>query len=105
MSDTPKTDAKSFIALDKEGRKLVVVLASTSKSFERERNLELERSNHYRDQWQTVIRERDKARAQNAKLREIAEAAIMCASLWAGSRSSTPRNLRAELDQLKEVRP
>jgi hypothetical protein len=38
MSDTPETDAKSFIAFDTEGRKLVVVLATTSESFERERD-------------------------------------------------------------------
>ena len=38
MSDTPDTDAKSFIAFDTEGRKLVVVLATTSESFERERD-------------------------------------------------------------------
>lgn len=40
MSDTPDTDAKSFIAFDTEGRKLVVVLATTSESFERERDEE-----------------------------------------------------------------
>ncbi len=44
----------------------------------------------------------EKLESENAKLREIAEAAIMCASLWGGSRSSTPRNLRSELDQLTE---
>lgn len=38
MSDTPETDAKSFLAFDTEGRKLVVVLATTSESFERERD-------------------------------------------------------------------
>jgi hypothetical protein len=38
MSDTPDTDAKSFIAFDTEGRKLVVVLATTSESLERERD-------------------------------------------------------------------
>jgi hypothetical protein len=56
MSDTPETDAKSFIAFDTEGRKLVVVLATTSESFERERDELLER---------------------NAKLRDIADRALM----------------------------
>lgn len=46
-------------------------------------------------------RERDEAMKQNATLREIAEGAIMCASLWAGSRSSTPRKLRDQLNQIK----
>jgi hypothetical protein len=46
--------------------------------------------------------ERDELREQNAKLHDIAELAIMCARLWAGSRSSTPRELREQLDRLKE---
>jgi hypothetical protein len=46
-------------------------------------------------------RERDELLKEHSTLREIAEGAIMCASLWAGSRSSTPRKLREQLNQLK----
>jgi hypothetical protein len=47
-------------------------------------------------------RERDEAREQNAKLRDIAEMAITAVALWAGSRTNSASELRAELDQLKE---
>jgi hypothetical protein len=46
-------------------------------------------------------RERDELLKEHSTLREIAEGAIMCASLWAGSRSSTPRKLRDQLNQIK----
>jgi hypothetical protein len=44
----------------------------------------------------------DKLRAQNAKLREIAEQAITAVGLWAGSRTNSASQLRADLEQLKE---
>jgi hypothetical protein len=47
-------------------------------------------------------RERDEARVENAKLRDIAERAIIAVALWAGSRTNSASALRAELDQLKE---
>jgi len=47
-------------------------------------------------------RERDKAREQNAKLRDIAEMAITAVALWAGSRTNSASELRAELEQIKE---
>jgi hypothetical protein len=57
------------------------------------------------DRWyerlERVERERDEAREQNAKLREIAEKAITAVVLWAGSRTNSASKLRAELDQLK----
>lgn len=49
-----------------------------------------------------LIRERDEAREQNAKLREIAEMAITALALWAGSRTNSAPKLRAELERLKE---
>jgi hypothetical protein len=48
--------------------------------------------------------EADKLRAQNAKLREIAENAITAVVLWAGSRTNSASKLRAELDKLKETK-
>jgi hypothetical protein len=47
-------------------------------------------------------RERDEAREQNAKLRDIAEMAITAVALWAGSRTNSAPKLRAELERLKE---
>lgn len=49
-------------------------------------------------------RERDELLKEHSTLREIAEGAIMCASLWAGSRSSTPRKLREQLNQLNQIK-
>jgi hypothetical protein len=49
-----------------------------------------------------IARERDEARGQNAKLRDIAERAITAVALWAGSRTNSASKLRAELEQLKE---
>jgi hypothetical protein len=46
--------------------------------------------------------ERDEAREQNVKLRDIAERAIIAVALWAGSRTNSASALRAELDQLKQ---
>jgi hypothetical protein len=44
----------------------------------------------------------DGAREQNAKLRDIAEMAITAVALWAGSRTNSASELRAELERLKE---
>jgi hypothetical protein len=49
-----------------------------------------------------IAKERDEARQQNAKLRDIAEMAITAVVLWAGSRTNSASKLRAELDKLKE---
>jgi hypothetical protein len=51
-----------------------------------------------------AIRERDEAREQNAKLRDIAERAITAVALWAGSRTNSASELRAELERLKETK-
>lgn len=63
------------------------------------RDLRREREAHNKTK-----RERDELLKEHSTLREIAEGAIMCASLWAGSRSSTPRKLREQLNQLNQIK-
>ena len=79
MSDTPETDKNTW-SDSSDGVLCNVVTADFAKRLERER---------------------DKAREQNSKLRDIANQAIEWLSEHEGDHSKYVRQLRAELDQLK----
>ena len=101
MTDTPETDSMAYtpvLGLD-------TVSAHFARRLERERDEalhKLELCMAANSDVARIARERDEARGQNAKLRDIAERAITAVALWAGSRTNSASKLRAELDQLKE---
>jgi len=51
-----------------------------------------------------TLHELREVREQNAKLTDIAERAIIAVALWAGSRTNSASELRAELEHLKETK-
>jgi hypothetical protein len=59
MKDTPETNR---LRGNYDEAPLLDDIWETMERIERGRAIELERANHYRDQWQTAIRERDEAR-------------------------------------------
>ncbi|MEY4350014.1 MAG: hypothetical protein RL078_56 [Bacteroidota bacterium] len=101
MSDTPETDAKSFIAFDTEGRKLVVVLATTSESFERERDEANEDLHKQLVQYDQLFDEAEKIRIERDEARD---AIVGCENKW---KFAIDMAARAELerdDALEEIR-
>jgi hypothetical protein len=93
MSDTPETDASRGYALSSHYGRL-------EGSY-----LQMDRSGPFvhAEVARKLERERDEAREQNAKLRDIAEMAIKAiSSSEYGEFSYTSAVLRAELDKLKE---
>jgi uncharacterized protein involved in exopolysaccharide biosynthesis len=97
---TPETDTKSFIAFDSEGRKLVVVLAETSRHLEQERNIL--RNGCLNDPlleitFRELKRERDKAR-------NLVQSGIRAQASLNEALDKTLNDLRQEQEQNAKLR-
>lgn len=109
MSDTPETDHLEN-GLEKTAHLSHPILWATCRKLERERNEAIHGSCVNYNFTQDARRERDEAREQNAKLREIAERAIwrmvngVCLPDVSAVRviNEEGLRLRAELEQIKE---
>jgi hypothetical protein len=88
---------------DADGRCLICVMICKRDRAIRERD-EAIKQIHEEARDYEMQKERDEAREQNAKLRDIAERAITAVALWAGSRTNSASELRAELEHLNEVK-
>ena len=106
MSDTPETDAAWHEYISPPYTYGAGDLCILAERLERERDEAIRQRNETNESSKYAVdyamRERDEAREQNAKLRDIADRAITAVALWAGSRTNSASELRAELDQLKE---
>jgi len=105
MNDTPETD-KATIA---SGGDWCPVLRETCRRLERERDNEMKWHHQtHKELVETqcklmdITQERDEAMEKNAKLRDIAEAAIDWLKLGNPDDKRAAGHIRAELEQIKE---
>jgi hypothetical protein len=89
---------------DADGRCLICLMICERDNAIRELNIEKKIAQKVCLEITRLERQRDEAREQNAKLRDIAERAIIAVALWAGSRTNSASELRAELEHLKETK-
>jgi hypothetical protein len=89
---------------DVDGRCLICLMICERDNAIRELNIEKKIAQKACLEIARLERQRDEAREQNAKLRDVAVRAITAVALWAGSRTNSASELRAELEHLNEVK-